>query len=415
MVTKQMNDFLTRVGPGQPAGELLRRYWHPVAVAKVLTEEHPTKFVRVLGENLVLFRDKGGRVGLLEDRCAHRGASLVYGRVEERGIACAYHGWLYDTHGNCLETPPEPAQSKFRLTIKQKAYPVQKLVGLYWAYLGPEPAPLIPRYDTLFRKDGHRKIVVHPQLDCNWLQAMENSVDPSHLQILHQEFAGRKGRKPESTTRGFTDDVEYFEFYTVPLGIIKKRLYKNGMLDEHPLIFPNILRQGASTQIRVPIDDEHTMHIHVMFKATEDGSQVEDEEDPPVEYKPPYKEPAQGLHPLARYTLHHVIPQDHMAWETQGPVADRTRERLATADKGVVMLREMLKENIERVQAGLDPLNGFTRDPDQPMINTNLDSGLEQTRADRAPEVARGGIRPLAPLVADPVPEPKDYPKGDAR
>ena len=397
-ITKEMNDFLTKVGPGEPAGELLRRYWHPVAVAKELTEENPTKFVRILGENLVLFRDKKGRVGLLEDRCAHRGASLVYGRVEERGIACAYHGWLYDTQGNCLETPPEPAESKFRLTIKQKAYPVQKLVGLYWAYMGPEPAPMIPKYDTLFRTDGRRKIVVHPQLDCNWLQAMENSADPSHLQILHQEFAGRKGRKPESTTRGFTDDVESFEFYTVPYGIIKKRRYKNGMLDEHPVIFPNILRQGPSTQIRVPIDDEHTMHIHVMFTLAENGAPPQDPEDLPVEYKPPYKEPADQIHPMTKYTLHHVIPQDHMAWETQGPVADRTRERLATADKGIVMLREMLKENIERVQAGHDPIHGFSRDPNQPIIDTNIDSGLKQTRADRAPEVKQGGIRELAPL-----------------
>ncbi len=397
-ITKEENDFLTKVGPGEPAGELLRRYWHPVAVAKELTEENPTKFVRILGENLVLFRDKKSRVGLLEDRCAHRGASLVYGRVEERGIACAYHGWLYDTQGNCLETPPEPAASKFRLTIKHKAYPVQKLVGLYWAYMGPEPAPMIPKYDTLFRTDGRRKIVVHPQLDCNWLQAMENSVDPSHLQVLHQEFAGRRGRKPESTTRGFTDDVESFEFYTVPYGIIKKRRYKNGMLDEHPVIFPNILRQGPSTQIRVPIDDEHTMHIHVMFTLAEDGAPPQDPEDLPVEYKPPYKEPADKNHPFTKFTLHHVIPQDHMAWETQGPIADRTRERLATSDKGIVMLREMLKENIERVQAGLDPIHGFTRDPNQPIIDTNIDSGLEQTRADRAPEVKKGGIRELAPL-----------------
>lgn len=389
-MTQAENDFLTRVGPGQPAGELLRRYWHPVAVAKELTDENPTKFVRILGEDLVLFRDKKGRVGLLADRCAHRGASLVYGRVEERGIACAYHGWLYDTEGNCLETPPEPSESKFRQTIKQKAYPIQKLVGLYWAYMGPGPAPEIPKYDTLVRKDVRRKILVHPQLDCNWLQAMENSVDPSHLQILHQEFAGRKGRKPVSTTRGFTDDVESYEFYRVPYGIIKKRLYKNGMLDEHPLIFPNILRQGASTQIRVPIDDTHTMHIHVICTAKEDGSLFEGEEDPPVEYRPPYKDPVGQLHPFTKFTMHHVIPQDHMAWETQGPIADRTKERLATSDGGIVMLREMLKENIERVQAGLDPIHGFTRDPDQPVIDTHLDSGLEQVRAARAPEAKVG-------------------------
>ena len=128
--------MLTRVSAGQPAGELLRRYWLPVGVACELSAENPTQLVRILGETLVLFRDTRGRVGLLDDRCSHRGASLCYGRVEERGIACPYHGWLYDTKGNCLETPAEPLASKFHLTVKHNSYPVQKLAGLYWAYLG---------------------------------------------------------------------------------------------------------------------------------------------------------------------------------------------------------------------------------------------------------------------------------------
>src|SRR4051794_3630750 len=148
MLTVEQNESLTRVGPGTPGGELLRRYWVPIAPISELTEEQPTKFIRVLGEDLVLFRDKSGNAGLIQDHCAHRGASMLYGRVEERGISCAYHGWLYDTSGNCLETPAEPADSKFCLTVKARAYPVQKLVGLLWAYLGPAPAPLIPPYDV---------------------------------------------------------------------------------------------------------------------------------------------------------------------------------------------------------------------------------------------------------------------------
>ena len=158
MLTQEQNDRLTRVGPGTPAGELLRRYWLPVTVAAELTEENPVQFVRILGENLVLFRDTTGRVGLIDDRCAHRGVSLSYGRVEERGLACAYHGWLYDVDGNCLETPAEPSESKFCLTVKQKAYPVQRFIGLYWTYMGPRPQPLIPNYDVWARKDGKRKI-----------------------------------------------------------------------------------------------------------------------------------------------------------------------------------------------------------------------------------------------------------------
>src|SRR5712692_11972401 len=187
MLSKEENERLTQIGPGTPGGELLRRYWLPFATLQDVSEENPTSFVRLLGEDLVLFRDKSGNVGLIGDHCPHRGASLLYGRVEERGIACAYHGWLYDTQGNCLETPAEPADSKLYLTVKHKAYPVQTYCGMYWAYLGPDPAPVIPRYDLWERKDGYRKLTVYPQLAANWVQAMENSADPMHAEVLHQQ------------------------------------------------------------------------------------------------------------------------------------------------------------------------------------------------------------------------------------
>jgi len=395
MLTREENELLTRVGPGTPAGELLRRYWYPVAVAKELTDESPTKLVRILGEDLVLFRDKKGRVGLLDDRCPHRGASILYGRVEERGIACAYHRWLFDTEGNCLECPAEPAESKFHLTVKHRAYPVEKFVGLYWTYMGPKPAPLIPRYDVWVRKDGRRRIIVQPQLDCNWFQAMENSVDPSHLQILHQTLIGR-GRTITNTTRGLTDDVEKFEFYEFPCGIMKKRTYKSGSIDEHPVIFPNILRQANATQIRVPMDDAHTKVFFVRFDPTEDGSFVEEEGDPPVQYMRPYKDPPDALHPFTRFDMTmDVQAQDHMAWETQGPISDRTCERLATADCGIVMLREMMKREIEKVQNGRDPI-GVIRDAARnTMIDTKLSGSLRgpETRGELKGGMAAAGAR----------------------
>src|SRR3989475_1707984 len=221
-LTKEENAFLTQVGPGTPGGEPLRRYWLPIAAAQELTDEAPTQFVRVLGEDLVLFKDRRGNYGLIQDHCPHRGASLLYGRVEERGIACAYHGWLYDIQGNCLQTPAEPAESNFCRTVKHKAYPVQKLAGLYWAYLGPAPAPVIPKYDVWARTDGWHWLRALPRLDCNWLQAMENSVDTAHLHILHQELVTR-GFTVRGTTRGTIDDLESFEFYEVPYGIMKRR------------------------------------------------------------------------------------------------------------------------------------------------------------------------------------------------
>jgi 5,5'-dehydrodivanillate O-demethylase len=288
--------------------------------------------------------------------------------------------------GNCLETPPEPAESKFRLTVKQKAYPVQKFVGLYWTYMGAAAAPVIPNYDVWARKDVTRKIFVQPQLDCNWFQAMENSVDPAHLQILHQETA-RNGsdRAAPSTTRGFTDDIEGFDFYEVRYGIMKRRRYKNGMVDEHPLIFPNILRQGNATQIRVPMDDTHTKVFFVRFFPTPDGRVVEQQEDPPVVYVKPYKDPPEAIHPFTKFRMDAVQAQDHMAWETQGPIADRTRERLTSSDRGIVMLREVMKREMENVRQGRDP-KGVIRDPAHAVIDTNVMESIVQMSQSRAPD-----------------------------
>jgi 5,5'-dehydrodivanillate O-demethylase len=354
-------------------GELLRRYWLPFMVAGELTDEQPTRFVRLLGEDLVAFKDRSGHVGLLADHCAHRGASLVYGRVEERGIACAYHGWLYDTAGRCLETPAEPADSQFRLTVQQRAYPVQKFVGLYWAYLGPKPAPVIPQYDIWVRRDGRRHLAVQPMLDCNWFQPMENAVDIAHGLILHQEFMAR-GKPVANTTRGLQDEVLEEKWWPVPYGIMKRRVRSNGDVDEHPFIFPNILRVFTETQIRVPVDDTHTLIFRVGFEATPDGSIVEDDEDPPVKYVDPYKSPPDALHPFTRFdTRIEVQGQDHMAWETQGQIADRTVEHLATSDRGIVLLRQLMFENIAKVQQGLDPL-GVIRHPDHGMIDTNVEN-----------------------------------------
>jgi 5,5'-dehydrodivanillate O-demethylase len=373
MLMKEENELLTRVGPGTPCGELLRRYWWPVAPVQELSDEQSTRFVRLLGEDLVLWKDKSGNVGLMQDHCAHRGASLMYGRVEERGISCAYHGWLFNTAGDCLECPAEPAGSLFHLTVKMRAYPVQSFVGLYWAYLGPLPAPEIPRYDILARHDGRHSVEVHPQLDCNWFQAMENSVDTSHSRILHANFEGQRddGRPaPLNTTRGRTDEVRGFDFYEVPYGIMKKRESRNGHIDEHPLIFPNILRHLNDAQIRVPIDDTHTYIVFVEFKPSPDGAIVDEPEALPLQYLQPYKDPAGAMHPNTRFTMHSVQPQDYMAWETQGPIADRTVERLATADRGIVMLREMLRAEIEKVQRGEDP-RCVIRDPSHALIDTN--------------------------------------------
>jgi 5,5'-dehydrodivanillate O-demethylase len=194
-----------------------------------------------------------------------------------------------------------------------------------------------------------------------------------------------------NTTRGFTDDVADTDFYVTPIGIMKKRTYKTGQVDEHPLVFPNILRQGYSTQIRVPMDDTHTAHIHVMFEPNSDGSLVDEAEDPPVEYLAPYKDPPDAVHPDTVYNLRSVLAQDHMAWETQGPIADRTIEHLSYSDRGIHLFRRVTREQIERVQRGLDPM-GVIRDPNHPMLDTNID---ESTKVE-------GGDRPVGVGAATP-------------
>ncbi|MGH7844957.1 MAG: Rieske 2Fe-2S domain-containing protein [Candidatus Binatia bacterium] len=352
MLNKKENERLTRVGRGTPAGEFLRRYWHPIAVAAELKEKPITR-IRILGEDLVLYRGENGACGLVEEQCCHRGASLAYGKIEGDNIRCPYHGWLYDPTGKCVEQPAEPANSTYKDRVRQPAYPVQKMAGLLYAYLGPKPAPLLPRYDVLVRADGRRRIVVLPQLDCNWLQPMENSVDPTHNHYLHSQRTG----KPVHGDR--EAQIAKYEFEVFEHGIMKKRLAGNGtgklgVVNQHPLVFPNMLRQHHGKehylQYRVPVDDTHTLFFEVYFIESGNGSAIDQAEDPPVEYAS-YHKSVDGV-----YRMDKVWMQDYMAWETAGPVYDRTREHLATGDKGVLVFRKLLKSEIDKVKRGRDPI-----------------------------------------------------------
>lgn len=374
MLTEEQNRTLTQVGPGTPGGELLRRYWHPVALVQDISHESPTKYLRILGEDLVLFMDKSGCVGLIADRCPHRGASMLYGRVEERGISCAYHGWLMNCAGKVIETPAEKTDGVIQ-TIRTTAYPVQRFLGFYWAYMGPEPVPVLPKYDVFMRRDGRHRIMVYPQLDCNWFVAAENAVDSTHLQLLHQVPPNAK-EKPKNSTRGYIDDIESSDYYLTSYGIMKRRTYKGGTIDEHPLVFPLWLRSRSSMWMRTPIDDEHTNHWVLKFDRNKDGSECHDE--PLVEYLAPFKDPPDAVHPVAKFQNFpkHGWPlsQDVVMWETQGRISDRTKEHLGASDKGIVLLRRAMFENIEKVRRGEDPL-GIVRDQDL-VIDTNFERSL---------------------------------------
>ena len=362
MLTREENETLTRVGRGTLAGEMLRRYWMPVACAGELADEKPIKAFRLLGENLVVYRDKAGRYGVVAEQCSHRKASLAFGRVDEEGIRCPYHGWKFDRAGKCLEQPAEP-EGGFKDKVRHPAYPVERLGGLLWAYLGPEPRPLLPRWDVLIWENGKRWIEKHELYNCNWLQPMENSVDPSHLFWLHGETAHLVG----STSDRYEEEHNFIPF---EYGIIKQRRTPGrtsaepARLDQHPLVFPVTLRHvfrasktdgllRHNVQIRVPVDDAHTQ-VYVVYFTPNETDRSPADGDTPWEYFPIRDEKGE-------YRLEHVLVQDAMAWETQGAPTDRTQEHLGVGDQGIILLRKILREQIEIVRKGGDPL-GVVRD-----------------------------------------------------
>ena len=179
MMSQQQNDLITRVGPKDPAGKLMRMYWQPAALVDELEGDRPIRAVKLLGENFVLFRDEQGRYGLMDRDCPHRGADLAFGRLENGGLRCAFHGWLFDVEGQCLETPAEPVGSVLCKNIKQRAYPVVEKGGILWAYLGEGEPPAFPEIDCFVAPDAYT-FAFKGLIECNWLQALEVGIDPAH-------------------------------------------------------------------------------------------------------------------------------------------------------------------------------------------------------------------------------------------
>lgn len=370
MLNQEENELLTRVGPGTPAGELLRRYWHVVAAAAELSDKNPKKKVIILGENLVLFRDRKGSYGLVAEKCSHRGVSLYYGFVEEDGIRCAYHGWKYDACGRCIDQPFENPEAGFKEKIQHTAYPVVKCAGLLFAYMGPpEKKPMLPKWDLLVRQDGTRKIDVCEILRCNWLQAMENSVDPTHTYYLHSHTLKLKGNPDHVPFHYRAVSKIDFDLVVGPTwaGIQKQRTFAGEDVpveSPHPLIFPNILfvpvRAGYAMHFRTPIDDHNTQVFQFRFSPNKDAKSVTQPEDTPIEF-------VRTKNDDGEFHMENFSSQDHMAWETQGAIANRSAEHLGEGDRGIIMYRKLLREQILAVQEGKEPV-GTNRDPQKDEI-----------------------------------------------
>jgi 5,5'-dehydrodivanillate O-demethylase len=378
MLTEEMNEKLTRVGPGTEMGELLRRYWYPVAFTREL-DEFPVKRTRLLGEDFALFRTPNGRYGILPEACPHRKASLAYGVVEADGLRCPYHGWMFDHGGACIDQPAEQENTNFKDRVRADAGKAEEMGGLVWAYIGPQPVPELPRFDV-YVIDGIRDIG-WAELPCSWLQIMENAVDPHHVEWLHGRYFEFLGRQ-----EGFTAPASFGKkhmrigFTEFEWGIIKRRVLEGASEEDddwkigHPLVFPYNMRVGGGgieqMQIRVPIDDTTTRFMLYTTHAPDGGEFPEQPQVP--DYELPWRDEK------GRHITNYVEGQDIMTWVTQGAIPDRTTEHLGASDKGVAMLRKMFRKQMETVASGSDPL-GVIREPHQridlPCEKNKFDSG----------------------------------------
>lgn len=354
------NARLTEVGRGTPMGELLRRYWHPVGLSSDAADT--PRPVKILGEELILFRDGQGRAGLVYPRCCHRGTTLYYGKVEEHGIRCCYHGWLFDVEGRCLEMPCEPNPTGAQCQrVRQPWYPVEERYGLVFAYLGPpERKPVLPRYECLevmgkgefVEADdssiGSGGIVIAP---CNWLQHFENVVDPYHVPILHGTFSGpqfveQMAAFPKVKFEYGRQGVKSTSIRPGPDGKSFRRVTEAVVPTLRVVPNPRVAQYGMVESIgwTLPIDDTH-YRIYVAGRVREKGELAK--------FKSRYNGKAWAELTAAE---HQKFPGDVEAQVGQGPITFHSEEHLMSSDQGVSMLRILLQKQIDIVAGGGDPL-----------------------------------------------------------
>jgi phthalate 4,5-dioxygenase oxygenase subunit len=391
MMTKEENELLTCTGRGTPGGELLRRYWQPVALSAELPAEAAPLSIKILGEELVLFRDDKGRPGLLGIHCSHRGTNLSYGRVENGGLRCLYHGWLYNIEGRCLEQPGEPGGGEHRDAIRHPAYPCKEAGGVIFTYMGPGEPPLLPNYEFLNASPDHLYVakIFH---ECSYLQANEGNIDPIHLSFLHrflenrqEQYRGVRGAEESHynlVARNIAPvlDVELTDF-GVRIYTVRKLEAEKAYLRVSYFILPNLSAfpgqtggEGYSVNWHVPIDDTH--HWKYTFVYSSGG---------PLQEKLLNRERSELTfdYRLVRNEANHYMQdresmktktftgmgfgfQAHDAFATtsQGAIQDRTEEHLVSSDKAIIAARKLLEKAIRDVQEGREPPH-VIREPSQ--------------------------------------------------
>lgn len=386
MISAEQNDFMTRVGSQAPAGQLLRRYWQPVALVDELAGERPVRAVRLMGQDFVLFRDEQGQLGMLDRDCPHRGADLAYGRLENGGLRCPFHGWLFDAKGQCLETPAEPVTSKLCSRIRQSAYSVVERSGIIFAYIGSGEPPAFPEFDC-FVAPGTHTFAFKGLFECNWLQALEVGIDPAHASYLHRffededtsesygkQFRGASADSKMPITKVLREyDRPTIEVQPVDFGLRLTTLRELDAAQTHVrvtnVVFPQafVIPMSAEmtiSQWHVPVDDENCYWyaIFTSFTGPVDKQQMRDQRLELYEL-PDYtsrknKRNNYGYSVAEQHSQTYtgmgmdINVHDQWAIESQGPIQDRTREHLGTTDKGIVAFRRMLVKAIESTQAG---------------------------------------------------------------
>jgi phenylpropionate dioxygenase-like ring-hydroxylating dioxygenase large terminal subunit len=387
MMSQQQNDLITRIGPADPAGKFMRMYWQPAALVDELEGERPIKAVKLLGENFVLFRDESGRYGLMDRDCPHRGADLAFGRLENGGLRCAFHGWLFDVKGQCLDT--EPVESSLCKNIKQRAYPVMEKGGILWAYLGEGEPPAFPEIDCFAAADAYT-FAFKGLIECNWLQAFEVGIDPAHASFLHRffqdedtsiaygkQFRGASADSEIPMTKVLREydrpiiNVEHTE-YGLRLVALREiddertHVRVTNALFPHAFVIP-MSTEMTITQWHVPIDDTHCYWYAIFTSYTVPMDKRKMREQRLELYElPEYRsrknksndygfDPHEQTHDTYTGMGADINVHDQWAVESMGPIQDRTREHLGQSDKAIIQYRRLLRQEIEKVAQGGKP------------------------------------------------------------
>lgn len=404
--TRDEGLVLNQTGRGTPMGEMLRRYWWPVGISADL--QHKPTLVRLMGEDLALFRDPDGQAGLLVARCPHRQANLCLGNSVKGGLRCRYHGWLIDHEGRVRDTPGEPDET-FKDTIRHTAYQVQELGGLIFAYLGPLPAPMLPRFNFL-AAPGERRMKITGFADCNWLQAIENGMDPIHLSFTHAPSLPGLRHPPEVWFEETDWGVAYFSSRPTPdrsanhvriHNLLLPGMSCTGSLEPFITGSAGSLDTPISARWAVPLDDTHSMMVRIMFKPEDHPGQWRDDVPEAMRWDIPWE--AIALAPYREYreakggpiTLGYTVPkgvtrEDAAIVESIGPQIDHSLEHLMpTGDAGLALVRKVYLDNVAAVVAGRDP-KGTVRDPVhgpiRPLVGERFvsDAELERMRERRS-------------------------------